>query len=60
MGALPGIELPGGVPRTCLGGQVRGMCRAAEEIGHRVVGRLAIGADGDICPAYGVALGLES
>ena len=49
---LPGIELPGGVPPT----YPLGMCGAAKEIGHRVVGG---GAGGVIGPAYVVEVGLE-
>ena len=32
---------------------------SAKEIGHRVVGGVAVGAGGVISPAYGVAVGLE-
>ena len=53
MGALPGIELPGGP------GHVHGMGRAAEEMGHRVVCEVSIGAGGVIGPACGVAVRLE-
>ena len=41
------------------GGQIRGMYGAAEETGHRVVCRTAIGTGSVIGPAYGVAVGLE-
>ena len=40
-------------------GQVRGMSGTAEEVGHRVVGGVALGAGGVIGPAYGVTVGLE-
>ena len=52
MGALPGIELPAGVSPTCRRG-------AAKEMGHRVVGEVAVGAGGVNGPAYRVAVGLE-
>ena len=32
---------------------------SAKEMGHRVVGGMAVGAGGVIGPAYGVAVGLE-
>ena len=49
MGARTGIGLPGGVPPTYHPGcQVRGMCGAAKEMGHRAVGGLAVGAGGVI------------
>ena len=59
MGALPGIELPVGLPPHIDGGQIRGICGAAKEVGHRVVGGESIGAGGVISPAYGVAVRLE-
>ena len=58
MGVLAGIELPGGVKPT--GDQVRGMCRAAKEMGHQVVGGVTVGAGRAIGPAYIVAVELES
>ena len=42
-----------------LPGQVYGMCAAAKDMGHRVVGGTAIGAGGVIGPAYGVAVRLD-
>ena len=42
-----------------LRGQIRGMSGTAEEVGHRVVGGLAIGVGGVIGPAYRVAVGLK-
>ena len=59
VGALLGIELPGGVPPTYPQGQIHGMRGSAKEMGHRVVGGAAIGAGGVIGPAKGVAVGLE-
>ena len=35
------------------------MSRAAEEVGHRVVGEAAVGTGG-VTPAYGVTIGLKS
>ena len=59
VGALPEIELPRGVAPTYPWGQVRGMCRAAEEMGHRVIGRVAVGEGRVIGPDYGMAVELE-
>ena len=56
VGGLPGIELPGGVPPTELG-QLD--VWAAEEMGHRVIGGMAVGACGVVGPAYRVTVSLE-
>ena len=48
------------IPRVIMGDvDVRGMCRAAEEMGHRVVCGVAIGAGGVIGPAFWMAVMLE-
>ena len=36
------------------------MCGAAKEMGHHVVGIVAVGTGGVIGPAYGEAVGLET
>ena len=41
MGALPGIERPGGLPSTYPPGQVSGISWPAKEVGHCVVGGAA-------------------
>ena len=59
VGALLEIELPRGVAPTYPWGQVRGMCGAAEEMGHRVIGRVAVGEGRVIGPDYEMAVELE-
>ena len=59
MGALLGIELPGGVPPTYPWGQVHGMSGTAKEVGHRVVSGAAVRAGGVIGPAHSMAVRLE-
>ena len=61
MGALPSQELgdlEGCRPHTPCG-QIRGMSGTAEEVGHRMVGGVAIGTGGLVGPAYGVTVGLK-
>ena len=48
----PGIGLLGGVPSVyTTRGQVCGTCGTAEEVGHRVVSGMSVGAGGVIGPA---------
>ena len=51
-GALPAIELSGGLSPTYSQGPDHGVCETGKEMGYRVVGGPAIRAGGVIDPSY--------